>query len=160
VKPVRGPIVVTVLNRAPGSRVAGREVESLLRRAASRLGAPPGEVAVLLTRDAEIRALNRRFRGRDRPTDVLSFSDGTVGPEGEPRIGDIAISMPAARRNARRAGHDVRRETLGLLLHGFLHLLGYDHEVDGGEMEALEIALRRDLSPGGRGKGRAEGRRA
>jgi probable rRNA maturation factor len=103
-------------------------------------------VTVLLTRDAEMRRLNRSFRGKDRPTDVLSFPDGAIaGPRPAPRIGDIVISIPAAARNARRAGHALRVEVARLLLHGFLHLLGYDHEVDGGDMRGLEVTLRSKL---------------
>jgi len=111
------------------------------------VGSPAGEVTVLFTGDAEIRALNRRFRSKNRPTDVLAFPDGAVQTEGDPRIGDIAISVPAARRNARRAGHGVRREISFLVVHGFLHLMGFDHEVDGGEMAALESEIRARLLP-------------
>jgi len=118
----------------------------LLVRAGRALGAPGGEVTVLLTRDAEMRRLNRSYRGKDRPTDVLSFAAGaTAEPRSTPRIGDIVISIPAAGRNARRLGHARRVEVAHLLIHGFLHLLGYDHEVDGGEMRRLETVLRSKL---------------
>jgi probable rRNA maturation factor len=109
------------------------------------VGAPEGEVTILLTGDAEVRELNRRFRRKDRATDVLSFPDGVVGPEEPPRIGDIVISVPAAARNAKRLGHSLRREILHLLIHGFLHLMGFDHEVDGGDMERLEAQVRGSL---------------
>ena len=102
-----------------------------------------------MTGDAEIRRLNAAFRGKNRPTDVLSFPDGRAqSPREAARIGDIAISLAAARRNASRAGHGLRREVRDLLIHGLLHLLGYDHEVDGGEMHSMERALRETL--GGR----------
>lgn len=136
---------VEVLNRTDRSPIPTTEVRRTLHEAGSCVGSPEGEVSVILTRDAEVRSLNRRYRDEDRPTDVLSFTDGFVSPEAPPRIGDIVISVPAARRNAKRAGHSVRREIRELLIHGFLHLMGYDHEVDGGEMEELEREVRRLL---------------
>lgn len=87
-----------------------------------------------------MRALNRRFRGKDTPTDVLSFPAG----QGE-LLGDIVVSVPYAARQARRRGERTQREIDRLLLHGYLHLLGYDHETDGGEMDALEAKLKRRL---------------
>jgi probable rRNA maturation factor len=139
---------VEVLDRTRGSPVTAAEVRRLLRKAGECVGSPEGEVGVLLTRDPEIRELNRRFRRKARATDVLAFPDGTCNPEIGPRIGDIVISLPAARRNARRAGHPLRKEVACLLIHGFLHLMGYDHEVDGGEMAALESEIRRRLIRG------------
>ena len=96
---------------------------------------------MLFTGDAEIRGLNRSFRSIDRATDVLAFPDGRLPAESAPRIGDIVISVPAARRNAQRAGHSLRREIRQLIVHGFLHLMGFDHEVDDGEMASLESAI-------------------
>jgi len=140
---------VIVLNRAGRPALPAAEIRRLLAAAGRALGAPAGEITVLLTRDAEMRRLNRSYRGKDRPTDVLSFPDGTSEePRSAPRIGDIVISIPAAGRNARAAGHALGREVAHLLLHGFLHLLGYDHEVDGGDMRGLEIVLRSKLGIG------------
>jgi probable rRNA maturation factor len=98
--------------------------------------------------DRAMRRFNREFRGKDQPTDVLSFpGDAGAGAPGAPgdagHLGDIVISVPAARRQAAAAGHETEREIRILLLHGVLHCLGYDHEVDGGEMERLERRLRR-----------------
>jgi metalloprotein, YbeY/UPF0054 family len=99
-----------------------------------------GEVAVLFTGDAEIRTLNRKFRGQDHPTDVLSFpwtpSHGKGG-----YLGDIAISIPTAKRYAKRAGWPLTQELRFLLLHALLHLLGHDHETDSGRMNRLQAAL-------------------
>lgn len=145
---------IDFVSRVPGPPLDRREAARILRGAASRLGAPEGRVAVVFTGDEEIRSLNRAFRGKDRPTDVLSFSDGRAGEDGVLMIGDVIISVPAARRNARRAGHSLRLETAQLLIHGLMHLLGYDHEVDGGEMESIERSLRLELANGRRG-GRA-----
>lgn len=97
--------------------------------------------AVRFTSDREMRRLNRAFRGKDAPTDVLSFP-GDEGRAGT-HLGDVAIAVPTARRQAAAAGHDAERELRLLLLHGVLHCLGYDHEADEGEMDRLERRLRR-----------------
>jgi len=87
-----------------------------------------------ITSDREVRELNRRFLGHDHPTDVLSFPSGAgIGP-----LGDIAIAFPYARRQAEALGHSVDVELRVLLLHGVLHLLGYDHETDRGRMRRAE----------------------
>ncbi len=106
---------------------------------------PSLTLAVRFVGDREMRRLNRAFRGKDRPTDVLSFPgektmDGT-------HLGDIAVSVPAARRQALERGHSVERELKVLLLHGVLHCLGHDHETDSGEMDRLERRLRRRWVP-------------
>ena len=87
-----------------------------------------------------MRSLNRRYRGKDRSTDVLAFPGVGGG-----FLGDIAVSVPYAARRARRRDAPLAWQLDLLLLHGFLHLLGYDHETDGGEMDALEGRLRRRL---------------
>ncbi len=86
-----------------------------------------------------MRRLNRQYRGKNRPTDVLSF------PAEPPLAGDIAISVPIARENCRRLGHSLLTELQVLVLHGMVHLAGHDHENDSGEMAALEAKLRRKL---------------
>jgi probable rRNA maturation factor len=113
-----------------------------------------GTLSVAVVSDARIRALNARYRGIDRPTDVLSFpSDAgrtlqvrrTAGLKG-PRylvLGDIVIARGVARRQAREAGHSELTEWRVLALHGLLHLLGYDHERDAGRMRRVESRLRR-----------------
>ncbi len=105
-------------------------------------GAAPGEVSVLFCGDTRMRSLNRRYRRRDRPTDVLAFPAG-AGAGGV--LGDIVVSVPYAARQARRRDEPVPREIDRLVVHGFLHLLGYDHETDRGEMDELESTLRRRL---------------
>jgi len=97
-----------------------------------------GSITVALVSDARVRALNRRFRGKDRATDVLSF------PADEPgALGDVVIAAGVAARQAIKAGHPVQAEFRVLALHGLLHLLGYDHEHDDGRMARLEGRLRR-----------------
>jgi probable rRNA maturation factor len=109
-------------------------------RRAAKLG---GEVNVLVAGSQEIRELNRRYRGRDQATDVLSFpADGGAG---KGFAGDIAISADLAAQNARQLGHAPAEELKVLLLHGVLHLAGYDHQRDNGLMARMEERLRAQL---------------
>jgi probable rRNA maturation factor len=102
-----------------------------------------GEVALALVSDARMRALNRAYRGMDYATDVLSFPADLADVDVEPFLGDIVIAAGVATRQARTAGHSVQTELKVLALHGLLHLLGYDHETDNGEMARTEARLRR-----------------
>jgi len=112
-----------------------------------------GNVAVAVVGDARVRALNRTYRRKDYATDVLSFpatADDVRLPAalasvdaGQRQLGDIVIARGVARRQAKAAGHTETVELRVLALHGLLHLLGYDHEVDGGEMARVEKRLRR-----------------
>jgi probable rRNA maturation factor len=108
-------------------------------------------IAVCLVSDRRMREYNRQFRGRDSATDVLSFAcEPLPGVDDEPHLGDIVISVPAAERQARAARHGLGRELKILALHGYLHLLGYDHETDDGSMRRLERSLRGRLLRGPR----------
>jgi len=131
---------VEVRSAVAGSPAATR-VRRLLIDAAQATGTSAREVSVLFCGDRRIRTLNRRYRRKDRPTDVLAFPAGS----GEGLLGDIVISVPYAARQARRHQESVPKELDRLLLHGYLHLLGYDHETDDGEMDALEAHLRSRL---------------
>jgi probable rRNA maturation factor len=102
-----------------------------------------GKVSVLLTTDTAIRSLNRRFRGKNQTTDVLSFPADGVGAEGI--AGDLAISVPKAARQAAAQNHPLSAEIRVLILHGLLHLAGYDHEADQGRMARRERQLRAKL---------------
>lgn len=104
-----------------------------------------GEVNVLLTSDQAIRSLNRRFRGKNKATDVLSFPADASAPGAEDLAGDLAISIPTARRQAAEQGHSLSAEIKVLILHGLLHLCGYDHEADTGQMARRERLLRGKL---------------
>jgi len=107
---------------------------------AQRAAGLRGEVNVLVTSSREIRELNRRYRGKDRATDVLSFpTDGGVG---KGFAGDIAIAADVAARAGQQFGHAPAEEIKVLLLHGVLHLAGYDHERDNGRMARKEERLR------------------
>ena len=126
-------------------RVAGLSEIALARfvTRASRAARLHGAVNVLLTSKPELRALNIRFRGKDRPTDVLSFPPvfGLMNAF----AGDVAISAEMAAQNARLLGHSPAEEVKILALHGMLHLAGYDHERDDGEMAQTEERLRKSL---------------
>jgi probable rRNA maturation factor len=102
-----------------------------------------GSVSVLITGDSNIRDLNARFRGKNQSTDVLSFP---AAPSANGFAGDIAVSFDVAASNARLLGHSVSDEIRILILHGILHLAGYDHENDRGEMAEKEILLRRHFA--------------
>lgn len=105
-----------------------------------------GTVTIVLTGDAAMRRLNREWRGVDRATDVLSFPADDDGPRvrGQAKhLGDIVIATGVARRQAVSARHAYATELKVLALHGLLHLLGYDHETDQGQMRRLELRLRR-----------------
>ena len=106
-----------------------------------------GQVTMLLTTDAAIRDLNRRFRGKDKATDVLSFPAAPLqsAKPAERVAGDIAISVETARRQATEQGHALTCELEVLILHGVLHLAGYDHETDAGKMQRRERQLRARL---------------
>ena len=127
----------------PAAEALRKVISGCLRR----LRTENAEVHLVLTGDQTIRELNQRFRDIDRATDVLSFPEGDVLPSGRRLLGEIVISLDSARRQAEALGHDEVRELSELALHGTLHLLGYDHLRDQGEMNEIELKLRRELSP-------------
>jgi len=147
-----------IVNRQRHVRVSLGPLAQFLDRLRETLRLPDETVTVCLVSDAQIAHLNRAFRGNRRATDVLSFPANGAGPgrsaQRKPRkqgtangqvasyLGDIAISPQAARRNARRFGRTLPEELRILILHGVLHLMGFDHETDRGEMERLECRLR------------------
>jgi probable rRNA maturation factor len=131
--PKRLNVVVT---SPDGTRVSSRGLATWLQKAAPAQAR--GEVTVALISDARMRTLNRAFRGKDYATDVLSFP-----VEKETFLGDIAIATGVAERQAEEAGHPVSTELRVLALHGLLHLIGYDHERDSGEMKRAEARLRK-----------------
>lgn len=130
---------VAVRSSASGAPPTSR-VRRLIGRAARAMRDSHREVSIYFCGDRRMAALNRRWRRKDRSTDVLSFPAG-----GDDRgfLGDIVISVPYATRQALSRGEAPAREIDRLLLHGYLHLLGYDHEVDQGQMERLEARLRK-----------------
>jgi probable rRNA maturation factor len=123
-------------------------LRDIVARVLAAEGAAAG-VSVVVAGDARVRDLNRRYRDEDARTDVLSFSqredagEFVVPPEEPARLGDVVISLPAARRQANQAGHSLEREIALLVVHGLLHLLGYDHatEAETQVMESRQDAL-------------------
>lgn len=123
------------------ARPRRRELTYFLRQAIEATGLE-GEVGVLLTSDDTIRKLNRQYRRKDKPTDVLSFPAAEIA---NGAAGDLMISLETALRQAEERGHPLEMEIKVLLLHGLLHLAGYDHERDDGTMHRKEAGLRRKL---------------
>jgi probable rRNA maturation factor len=135
----RGSLVI-IQEKVPGlSEATLAKFVTRARRATGLRGA----VSVLVTSNQELRGLNHRFRGKNKPTDVLSFPALPGLMQGF--AGDVAISAEIAARNACRLGHTVAEEIRILTLHAVLHLAGYDHELDDGEMEHKEARLRKAL---------------
>jgi probable rRNA maturation factor len=132
--------MVLFKKRIPG--VTEARFQRFVRQAARAVNLC-GAVNVLITNDREMRNLNRRFRNKDAATDVLSFP-AVPGLPGK-LAGDLAISAETAAANAKLFGHALREEIQILILHGVLHLAGYDHEQDGGRMAKKEERLRAAL---------------
>jgi probable rRNA maturation factor len=137
------------LSALPDAELSKAALSRFLSRARAAVGLA-GEVHVLLADDATLKRLNRTFRGKNKATDVLSFPAGPTtvffgDPEGPELAGDLAISLETAARQAARFGHSLPDEVRVLLLHGVLHLAGFDHERDAGEMAGREAELRQKL---------------
>jgi probable rRNA maturation factor len=142
-------VEIEVLNRQRGHQVSRAGLAAFLRRVVSQVPARGTDgFTVCLVSDERMREYNRDFRGVDAVTDVLSFpAGGEADPEGRVYLGDIVIAIPAAARQARRQSHSLARELRILALHGYLHLLGHDHETDDGRMNRLQRRLVRRLLP-------------
>jgi probable rRNA maturation factor len=150
-----------ILNRQRSIRLSTRALESFLLRVRRELDLEQAQVTVCLVSDAEIAGMNQSFRKKRGPTDVLSFPAVKLGNprpsrrlavssaldslEAETSLGDIAIAPAVAKRNAKNYGRTLPAELKILILHGVLHLLGFDHEADRGEMDRTEKKLRRRL---------------
>ena len=122
-------VVTSGATRAPG---LGRWLASIAPARAR------GTMTIAIVPDGRVQQLNRRYRRKDVPTDVLSFVSDERG-----YLGDVVIAAGVARRQAKQAGHSLQHELRVLALHGLLHLLGYDHERDAGRMARVEARLRR-----------------
>jgi probable rRNA maturation factor len=138
-----------IVNRQRSVPVAVKPLEDFFERVRRELRFAPESVTVQLISDAAMARLNRTYRRKSGPTDVLSFpANGSKPNQNTEYVGDIAISPETARRNARRFSRTLPAEMRILILHGMIHLAGFDHESDNGEMERLERRLRRRLSAG------------
>ena len=133
--------MITIENST--TKVNANSLRRFARRA-QRAAGLAGTVDVLITDDRRMQALNRQFRGKSKPTDVLSFP-AAPSPKGHRLAGDIAVSAQIAKSNAQRFGHSLEEEIRVLILHGMLHLAGYDHERDSGRMARRERTLRQQL---------------
>jgi rRNA maturation RNase YbeY len=144
-----GAVPVSVASRGRRVPQLAARLGGSAMRLLDRLGRADAELSLLLVSDAVMRDLNRRFRGRDRPTDVLAFSQiEGPGVAPLPLLGDVVISVDTARRQAAERRVPLAREGERLLIHGLLHLLGYDHErsaVEARRMRRREQALARWL---------------
>jgi rRNA maturation RNase YbeY len=143
------PVGVSLATRGRRAPALAARLLRSARRVLRALGLPHAELSILLVSDAEMRRLNRAYRGVDRATDVLAFAQ-REGPAGAPAglLGDVVISVDTARRQAAGQGATLGREGERLLVHGVLHLLGYDHERSAAEtrrMRRRERALERWL---------------
>jgi probable rRNA maturation factor len=132
--------VIEVVNRQRTKKVDTETWTRFAETALKAIGKHGSSVTIAFVSDKNIHELNRRFRDVDKPTDVLSF------PAGEKlNLGDIAISVETAAAQAKENGLTFDAEIAQLILHGLLHLSGYDHESDNGEMNRLELRLRKKL---------------
>ena len=148
-------MAIEVVNRQRLARIEARRVVRLAEATLGAVGRADANLTVAFVRERVIRKLNAKFRGTDRATDVLSFpaqggfsvagDDDFVGSGLAEHLGDIVVSTETALRQADIAGHPFEREVDELVIHGVLHLCGYDHETDRGEMNRLELKLRRKL---------------
>jgi probable rRNA maturation factor len=136
-----------IVNRQRGVNVPVKPLQAFFERVRKELRFPPNAVTIQFVSEAAMARLNQNFRHKRGSTDVLSFpaNGGSRPQRTAPYIGDIAISPQTARRNARRFSRTLPAEMRILILHGMLHLAGFDHETDRGEMDRLERRLRRRL---------------
>ena len=155
-----------MVNQQSRISVPFQELQKFLRRAQRRLRLPKDALTVCFVSDSQMARWNRAYRGKSGPTDVLSFPTDDSQPtrnvnkqtkrkrnlvfstptgRSEEYLGDIAIAPAVAKRNARHFGRTFRDEMRILILHGILHLMGYDHEADNGQMDRREKRLRREL---------------
>jgi len=132
--------MIEVVNRQRRLGIDAKRWATLAEKALSAIGKSESSATIAFVSDKRIRELNRQFRGIDKATDVLSFP-----AEEEFNLGDMAVSVETAALQARENGLPFDQEIAQLILHGLLHLCGYDHETDNGEMNRLELRLRRKL---------------
>jgi len=139
--------MIEILNRQRRRKINAKQWREFTEQALQAIGTNKQEATIVFVGDAAIKKLNRRFRGRNFSTDVLSFSSQAEAFEIENRshLGEVVISAQRAAAQARRNGLSFENEVRQLILHGLLHLCGYDHETDNGKMNRLELKLRKQL---------------
>ena len=132
--------MIEAVNRQRKRKIDTKAWETFAARAVAAIGHTESSATIAFVSDRTIRQLNRQFRDVDKATDVLSFP-----ADEESNLGDVAISVDTAAAQAKENGLTFDEEVAQLILHGLLHLSGYDHETDNGEMNRLELRLRRKL---------------
>ena len=133
--------MIEVVNRQRRLQIDTRAWSDFATNALAAIGKSESSATIAFVSDKKIRELNRQFRGIDKATDVLSFPS-----DGPDELGDIAVSIDTAAAQAKENGLKIDEEIAQLILHGLLHLSGYDHETDNGEMNRLELRLRKKLA--------------
>jgi len=137
--------MIEVVNRQRKVRIDPERWQPFSEKALKAIRKDSGHATIAFVSDRQIKELNRRFRGIDKATDVLSFPAGDEASGESTNLGDIAISLERAGIQAKENQLTLNEEIAQLILHGLLHLSGYDHETDQGEMNRLELRLRRQL---------------
>ena len=132
--------MIEVVNRQRRLQIDTRAWSNFATKALAVIGNKESSATIAFVSDKKIRELNRQFRGIDKATDVLSFPS-----DGPDELGDVAVSVDTAAAQAKENGLEFDEEIAQLILHGLLHLSGYDHETDNGEMNRLELRLRKKL---------------
>ena len=137
---------MTILNKQKKTRLVLQPLQNFSAKAMHQLKLKSDRAAIAFVTDSEIARLNKIYRKKNRPTDVLSFpAQSTKRVNKDNFLGDIAIAPAVAARYAKKNGRSLQTEICVLILHGILHLLGYDHETDRGQMDRIEHKLRRKL---------------
>jgi len=138
--------MIEVVNRQRKKKIEPEAWTTIASEMLKAIGKSQSSATVAFVSDIKIRELNRKFRGIDSTTDVLSFPDAATTRQRQGQnLGDIAVSVEQAERQAKENGLRFQEEISQLILHGLLHLCGYDHETDNGEMNRLELRLRKKL---------------
>jgi probable rRNA maturation factor len=139
--------MIEVVSRQRRRTMECQRWQSFAESALKAIGKTGHDATIAFVSDRQIKRLNKRFRGLDAPTDVLSFpaANDEFVEASRPNLGDIAISVQRAESQADETGFTFEREIAQLILHGLLHLCGYDHETDTGQMNKLELRMRREM---------------
>lgn len=140
-------MIIRIKNNQRKQKLPAAKLRMRLGKALEKLNLPEAELSVLFVGARAMRTLNRRYRGKDRETDVLSFSlrEGRFNGIQPNMLGDIVIAVPVARRQAADAGLTLQQELERLLVHGLLHLVGYDHERGAAEARSMRMKEQRLL---------------
>jgi probable rRNA maturation factor len=139
--------MIEIINRQRGQRISSKAWSDFAQRALHAIERPQLSATVVFVSDSAIKKLNQQFRGQNHATDVLSFPTRPeeFETENQSHLGEVVISLQRAAAQAKENGLTFRNEVQQLILHGLLHLCGYDHATDSGKMSRLELKLRKKL---------------